>query len=1253
MLSAEAGHYSVVEALVIYGADVTSQNTYGQTALMLATENGHLLIIELLAGRNVTATHLNVRNKYDKTALLVACQLGKLEIVQWIINSGNCDVNTKTTHRGMSSLMYACSYSSDSHESIVDLLLATGADVNANSKENDTALFWAAIGGRTSVVQKLIVSGANVNQVNNRGFTALMKAAERGNESVVRCLITNGADKWTVNKEDKDAMKLAWLRGHIDMATSVFMIDDEFGMLTTPVTTIFTDEELDELGLIYSNPTQFLILKSLVSAAAKHDFHFDLFIRLLPRLQTPNSILNKQLPIFYRCFFERSKIMDVDLVFKLVQLAAALQQVELKHPLEKIDFKERNDVIMDMLVECVSSDCMEEEQNIRDILCFAIKWEQKYYRDELVEKAQTFRCGLLEACVRNRIKAIFSSGHISAYVATLFWGFLRKSDPFCNTKSYSGPYRRISRLFHFRYSPESENVRHLRSNFIHCRYCPAIMFIGEGVSKCFTLFLLTHLSVSFYYGRTELNYFYWEEKVLAVITVGMCLYEWGELCESDITAIPSWRALTVHFFDVFKWFDIGSVALLVTWLVFKFNSIYSVGSLEEKSHMINVYQCALATSAILLSMGMLRYFSLWEPLGKLTIMVFAMMKDLASFAIFFLICIFGFCVAFFSLFRDDSSFSTSGQTSLTLFSATLNNYDAAFDVFSKKDPSFSLGIVLEVIYILLSSVVLMNLVVAKMAATHQHIDQRSFQEWQFATARTVKQFLLFEEKNPLCMLPAPLNLLPAILFPGHLAYLTVMSGAKIHEMDSRAMHVPGEVPRLISVAGSASDVCVGIVCSLIARFIELFNYIYRMFQHKKRHRHSDLKSRSRKLPLLRLEPLLFVLLFPCIYPFFVVKLLIEACSLLTMLTLEHTDQGIRRIVDFQHRKVYRTPDVSQGDTDVLTVKILRGEKLRRCYDNSNVAVKVRLSDMEHCTGSSIYRGCDPVFTNEIMQFPLEGVDFTSSSFGLEFEVVDKDIFTGFETVVGGYKMSSESTRAFIANGRLEERIALNDGDGYIVCVGKVEFLSFLLEKKPLAERTFNGGLEKAKTRKASYKETYASFRRRHSKISPADSDSPHAVDECKSETKIAPQCSNDDADVDDRAVTVQLQVSPAYSLIGSGEDAPSREAQPLSNTETEFGVESSCSALLLKENEGLASGISSSPILKAGMSPPAAAHFRNLAAARGSTNNATLQTVEEDEIVLVGGTKLAPGNVKSTPKLFTVEYHKSLRVRLLNINITT
>jgi ankyrin repeat protein len=42
------GHIKVVNALLAKGANVHAKNTYGMTALMLASENGHEKIVKIL-----------------------------------------------------------------------------------------------------------------------------------------------------------------------------------------------------------------------------------------------------------------------------------------------------------------------------------------------------------------------------------------------------------------------------------------------------------------------------------------------------------------------------------------------------------------------------------------------------------------------------------------------------------------------------------------------------------------------------------------------------------------------------------------------------------------------------------------------------------------------------------------------------------------------------------------------------------------------------------------------------------------------------------------------------------------------------------------------------------------------------------------------------------------------------------------------------------------------------------------------------
>jgi hypothetical protein len=84
---------------------------------------------------------------------------------------------------------------------IVLRLLDAGVDVNQRYRNNVTALMWAAsyqdgvgIRAAESVIDLLLKSGAEVDAVNDRGCTALMMAAEVDHAEVVDMLIRSGAD---------------------------------------------------------------------------------------------------------------------------------------------------------------------------------------------------------------------------------------------------------------------------------------------------------------------------------------------------------------------------------------------------------------------------------------------------------------------------------------------------------------------------------------------------------------------------------------------------------------------------------------------------------------------------------------------------------------------------------------------------------------------------------------------------------------------------------------------------------------------------------------------------------------------------------------------------------------------------------------------------------------------------------------------------------------------------------------------------
>ena len=73
--------------------------------------------------------------------------------------------------------------------------IEAGADVNATKKDSEwTPLHWAALKGTPGIVQVLLDSGANVNASDSKKFTPLHNAAFNGTPSVVNLLLKAGAN---------------------------------------------------------------------------------------------------------------------------------------------------------------------------------------------------------------------------------------------------------------------------------------------------------------------------------------------------------------------------------------------------------------------------------------------------------------------------------------------------------------------------------------------------------------------------------------------------------------------------------------------------------------------------------------------------------------------------------------------------------------------------------------------------------------------------------------------------------------------------------------------------------------------------------------------------------------------------------------------------------------------------------------------------------------------------------------------------
>jgi ankyrin repeat protein len=184
-----------VDLFIKAGIPIDAKNDKGQTALMIAAEQGYVSLVDRLAALN--APLLNHADAGGNTALMNAARQGQEQSIKALIAKG-ADVNyVVPAVEGAATALQAVLDVPDftaAHMNVVNYLLQHGATATVKNAAGRFPLLFAAEHGRADAAALLIEKGADVNDVDLKGSFPLLSAACKGDLGLVTLLADKGAN---------------------------------------------------------------------------------------------------------------------------------------------------------------------------------------------------------------------------------------------------------------------------------------------------------------------------------------------------------------------------------------------------------------------------------------------------------------------------------------------------------------------------------------------------------------------------------------------------------------------------------------------------------------------------------------------------------------------------------------------------------------------------------------------------------------------------------------------------------------------------------------------------------------------------------------------------------------------------------------------------------------------------------------------------------------------------------------------------
>ncbi|XP_078693591.1 uncharacterized protein LOC144922996 isoform X3 [Branchiostoma floridae x Branchiostoma belcheri] len=223
-ISAEKGQTNVVEVLVDkFKASVLARTKDGSTLMHIASQCGHPETALTFLKKGVP---LHMPNKAGAVCLHAAAKRGHTAVVKALLQKGAVvDARTKDNYTALHIAVQFCK------PMVVQTLLGFGAQVGIRGGKNlETPLHIAArVKEGDKVAEMLLKSGAEVNAPQEDGETALHIAARHGNIKMMQALMEDGGDLMMQSKMGENPLHIAVRYCHWELVSAIinFLVNEK------------------------------------------------------------------------------------------------------------------------------------------------------------------------------------------------------------------------------------------------------------------------------------------------------------------------------------------------------------------------------------------------------------------------------------------------------------------------------------------------------------------------------------------------------------------------------------------------------------------------------------------------------------------------------------------------------------------------------------------------------------------------------------------------------------------------------------------------------------------------------------------------------------------------------------------------------------------------------------------------------------------------------------------------------------------